>query len=593
MDGFSPIIRTLEYGRWTDDDGKSYLFSATLRDKSHDYGRGVRSVDVKLLHEITSPQQSDITESTVNKKSKQTEEIGYLTGYVIERPSCDFFDTADAISAELQGISTYFCESNGKATRCKHPKLQEQSPMAVRGGGLFNIELVEIKPGYQGKDFGLRLIHEAFFFLGHDWTLAVLMVGESNFPKWDHGSLPHEGKAWSKLAVYFSRMGFIQSSTTRNGADYFFLTRELYQGEDNNLNEARRRWVGKENVSTQIQIYTPPPFVESAGLDSELKEAIIISIQSNDGLNKVEELIQRGASIDGAFGLHVAIVANRADRASPNLVLARLIELGGDVNLPDQSEFRPVHLAASKFNAKEISLLVKAGANPLATDSEGRTAIDIVRRSCHETGDYIGNSCISTNVREVDVIPPYETIMALMTNDEKAKLVDGWMAPRLFYAMKREAAIEVDDLMELVGGYSPRLAFIPASVLQNYPNGKYFPCLEALSLVCYHIQQLMEGGMTPTVERIVSRVRGIPIYEDFVRKGGKVEYVLDLLLYVLKYEEKEYSDEDSDEGQPGASYFDGMYELARFMLINRGGGTWSGFRGPYEDTRMLLLNQYP
>lgn len=113
------VIRTLECGRWTDDDGKSYLFSATLRDKSHDYGRGVRFVDVKLLHEITSPQQSDnITESTANKKSKQTEEIGYLKGYVIGRPLCDFYGTADAMTAELQGISTYFCESNGKATRC-------------------------------------------------------------------------------------------------------------------------------------------------------------------------------------------------------------------------------------------------------------------------------------------------------------------------------------------------------------------------------------------------------------------------------------------------------------------------------------------
>lgn len=109
-------------------------------------------VDVKLLHEITSPQQSDIMENTPNKKSKQTEEIGYLTGYVIGRPLCDFHGTADAMTAELQGISTYFCESNGKATRC--PKLQEQSPMAVRGGGLFNVELVEIKPGYQVKILG-------------------------------------------------------------------------------------------------------------------------------------------------------------------------------------------------------------------------------------------------------------------------------------------------------------------------------------------------------------------------------------------------------------------------------------------------------
>ena len=90
-------------------------------------------------------------------------------------------------------------------------------------------------------------------------------------------------------------------------------------------------------------------------------------------------------------------------------------------------------------NVGDIQVLIAAGADTLAKTDEGQTAIDLIRSQCHETGDSPNCRSICTSVREFDVIPPYETIVALMTSDEKAKLVDGWMTPKIFYLMKHGA----------------------------------------------------------------------------------------------------------------------------------------------------------
>jgi hypothetical protein len=72
------------------------------------------------------------------------ETVGYLKGYFLKRPQRSFHSTADAISGELQELAVLFvCESNGVASRIKHPKLVE-SP-AVDSGGVFNIEKVEVR----------------------------------------------------------------------------------------------------------------------------------------------------------------------------------------------------------------------------------------------------------------------------------------------------------------------------------------------------------------------------------------------------------------------------------------------------------------
>ena len=587
------IKSSMEFGRWTNNDGESYFFSASLKDESHDYGSTAQSVHVKLLHETTSKQNNNN-----DKKMKQTEdeEIGYLKGYLISRPSSDFFDVCDAITSELQELSVYFCQSDGTATRCNNPKLQTDSPLAVSRGGFFNIELVEVKPEYQGNDYGLMMIHEALFFLENRWTLAVMMPGSSNFPKWKNDrSRAGRGNAGTKLGVYFTRMGFVQASSTRIGCGYWFLTRELYYNQVPNdsipptracADEAKRQWISKED-SSQIELFPPQKLSHHlTGKNQELS----LAIQRND-LSRVEELVQAGASIDDTHGLHFAVV--NAGRISP-AILPKLIELGGDVNHSGQDGYRPLHEAGVRYNVRDIQVLIAAGADTLAKTDEGQTAIDLIRSQCHETGDSPNCRSICTSVREFDVMPPYETILALMTSDEKAKLVDGWMTPKLFYLMKHHAGTQIDDLLELIGGYSPRLMFIPESVLKNYPYGQYYPCLEAFSFCFEKICEIMEDGRAPTVDRIVERLRSRPIYEDFVSKGGKVEYALDLLLYAAKYDSEDILEDHrymygSDTScLQESSHLDGMFELARFMLINRGGGSWTGWRGPYDETKQLL-----
>ena len=461
------VVRSQNTGRWTDElTGEKYVFSCSLREEpDFSYGNTARSIFVQLLRETALQQQQ--------------EEIGYLNGILLRRPSSDFFEVADAISSELKKISVYFCESDGKATRVRHPKLKDQSPMAVSGGGFFHVYEVEVKPEYQGRDLGLRLVHEAFIFLGEEWTLAVMMPGaiNSSFRKWTDAKVIEGNKAaaGSKLGIYFTRMGFSQAAATRKGCSYWFLTREVY-GES--TDEAMERWISKE-CSSQIEIYTPPPLSNPTGLDGELQAEIVKAIKSRN-LSRVEDLVQRGASIDSSFAIHIAVV--NPDQSSSNPILSKLIELGGDVNFPDDHGNRPVHSAAMKCNARYITVLIAAGADALAQNSDGQTAIDLVRSQAHEVGDDPSCSCISTDVREFDVIPPYETIIALMTTEEKAKLVDGWMPPRLFFLMKEVASSEIDDLLDTPElGYSPRLAFIPPTVLSNY-QGEYYSCLEAFSL---------------------------------------------------------------------------------------------------------------
>ena len=576
----------MEFGRWTNNDGESYLFSATLKDESQNYGDSAQSVHLKLLHE----QQQQLNSN--NKKTKQTEEIGYLKGYLINRPSSNFFDVCDGITSELQRLSVYFCQSDGRATRCNNPKLQEDSPLAVSRGGFFNIEMVEVKPEYQGHDYGLIMIHEALFYLENRWTLAVMMPASSNFPKWKGGRSHSEEdntESNNKLGVYFMRMGFVQASSTRNGCGYFFLTRELYYNQVPNdrisptrasANEAKSQWISKED-SSQILYHSPPELSHHLqGRNQELS----LAIQRNE-LDRVDVLIQEGASINDTHGLHIAVV--NAERISP-AILPKLILMGGDVNYSGLDGYTPLHEAAVRYNTRDIKVLIAAGADISARTDEGQTAIDLIRLQCHEIGDSITCRSICLSVRESDVIPPYETIVALMTSDENAKLVDGWMPPKLFYLMKYHAGSEIDDLLELIGGYSPRLAFIPESVLKNYPNGQLYPCLEAFSFCFQKICEIMDSGRSPTVERIVDRLQSRPIYEDFASKGGKVEHALDLLLYAAKYESEDILDESEDILEE--SHLDGMFELARYMLINRGGGSWSGMRGPYDSTRQLLCN---
>mmetsp|Transcript_7970 Transcript_7970/g.13474 ORF Transcript_7970/g.13474 Transcript_7970/m.13474 type:complete len:567 (-) Transcript_7970:353-2053(-) len=351
----------------------------------------------------------------------------------------------------------------------------------------------------------------------------------------------------------------------------------------------------------------------------QLKEAIDRVISENaddvDDFGSIETLVSSGASIDAIYGIHVALDtqllldakfkdANRwvhtprkhLPQSSFNKLLRKLIELGGDVQLADERGEQPLHLAAvfPYHNIDSIKILIEAGADVSAKDGEGNTVVERIRAESHEVGDDDTNGFIFIQVWEDDVIPPYEALSALMTNEQKQKHVDGWLSPRMKFVLLHVARSQIDDMVDNPSlGLSNTLRHIPPEVLRKYnsKNGHwsgYFECAKEFQLIFVTISSLLESGMSPTVDRVRTRLNGVPDYLNFTRNGGRVEHALDYILYQAKYEGDDcVYDYQSEYESLDPSSLDGMYEMARFMLVNRGGGETTS-RGPYEETRGIM-----
>jgi hypothetical protein len=370
----------------------------------------------------------------------------------------------------------------------------------------------------------------------------------------------------------------------------------------------------KEQLTTTKRLDTP----EGA---KQLKEAIGRLICENaddvDDFGSIETLVRSGASIDATYGIHVALStqlrmdakfkhANRwqgniwprehLPQSSFNKLLRKLIELGGDVQLADERGEQPLHLAAAfpYHNIDSIKILIEAGADVSAKDGEGNTVVERIRAESHEVGDDDTNGFICIQVREDDVIPPYEALSALMTNEQKQKHVDGWLSPRMKWMLLHVARSQIDDMLDNPSlGLSNTLRHIPAEVLRKYnsKNGHwsgYYECAKEFQLIFVTIFSLLESGLTPTVDRVRTRLNGVPDFLNFTRNGGRVEHALDYILYQAKYEGDDcVYDYQSEYESLDPSSLDGMYEMTRFMLVNRGGGETTS-RGPYRDTTDIM-----
>eukprot|EP00984_Skeletonema_dohrnii_P003329 scaffold1117_cov187-Skeletonema_dohrnii-CCMP3373.AAC.5 len=371
----------------------------------------------------------------------------------------------------------------------------------------------------------------------------------------------------------------------------------------------------KEQLTTTKRLDTP----EGA---KQLKEEIGRVISENaddvDDFGSIETLVRSGASIDATYGIHVALEtqllmdakfkdANRwghtprdhLPQSSFNKLLRKLIELGGDIQLADEWGEQPLHLAACHaafpcHNIDSIKILIEAGADVSAKDGDGNTVADRIRAKSHEVGDDNTSGFIFTRVRENDVIPPYEVLSALMTNEQKQKHVDGWLSPRMKWMLFHVASTQIDYMVDNPSlGLSNTLQHIPAEVLRKYnsKNGHwsgYYECAKEFHHIFIEISSLLESGLTPTVDRVRTRLNGVPDYLNFTRNGGRIEDALDYILYHAKHRGHNYVDEYQSEFESlDPSFLDGMYELARFMLVNRGGGD-TYRRGPYRDTTDIM-----
>lgn len=507
-----------------------YHFSCKLAPHSH-------NCNAQLVH---------IKLSTLSTHTKR-KEIGYLTGSLIKRRSLSFYEVADDISAETYELATYFCEHHGKASRVQHPKLQNESPKAVYGGEFFHVDIIEVHPTLRGRDLGLSMIRMALDFLGNSWTMTVIMPNFLNdsFLRWNVNTKNQDVK-WEKLTEkevqlqakeyrsskiklirYFGRMGFTQAQKTTNGYNKLFLTSEMYYTSSGTV----KPWATNGDALEQVEVFVPQ------------------SQPSHTTSNPTKA--RRGKNVN-------AVVDEDGDRA--------------------------LHLAAGQFNATEVKRLLVAGARLQTKNKEGNTALDVAVSKLRSWNDRSLTHRVKRIPLEIDVLPPYETISALMNQDVKEKLSDGWLSPRMRYMLSITADLEGDELREDI------LRYVPADACSDQRSrDKLFQGFEYCFKLLGHM--LKYNRMVPTIENVNKMVNHFSIgrraYEPFIDKGGRFEFVIDALLditenvYVNGDDGWEYETFEEDIEALVETPLDGMFDLARFMLINRGGGVLEG-RGPYE-----------
>ncbi|MCE2915255.1 MAG: ankyrin repeat domain-containing protein [Rubrivivax sp.] len=119
------------------------------------------------------------------------------------------------------------------------------------------------------------------------------------------------------------------------------------------------------------------------GADGRTLLALAAADGSRDGaLEVVRWLVARGADLERAAPLHdgysplaEAVIGGHVE------VIRTLLKAGADTMSRGGAELPPLHLAASLGRRDVVQALLDGGADPLLTDSEGRTASTVARRT--------------------------------------------------------------------------------------------------------------------------------------------------------------------------------------------------------------------
>jgi hypothetical protein len=74
-------------------------------------------------------------------------------------------------------------------------------------------------------------------------------------------------------------------------------------------------------------------------------------------------------------------------------IIDRLLELGADVNLQEQSGFSALHYACLHQNVELIASLLRHGANPFLMNLKGETPLELLNKSRDERSDLLRSAC--------------------------------------------------------------------------------------------------------------------------------------------------------------------------------------------------------
>lgn len=224
--------------------------------------------------------------------------------------------------------------------------------------------------------------------------------------------------------------------------------------------------------------------------------------------------------------------------------------------------------------------------------------------------DFSATFGLGGTVREVDVLPRFETAKALMTPEQRRSLIEGWLPPRMYECLDTTAAHE-GDAGEMWGvdiftrhqptplvavcksGEFSRIEYIPMSVLASDPRGLFKSFHDAWRMLFAAIWEILRRREVPTVVRIDQELHSSDAYDlrkiqHYKDKGGKIEFALDAVLKVTENVVKDGDDgweygmfeEEIEAHDP--TPLDEMYDVARFMCFNRGGGSLEQ-PGPHRD----------
>ena len=562
----------------------------------------------KLKVEVTHDDLRFVEFYNINAEAKDEtsgEIVAVLQGALLRRPQTCFYEEADAVSQELQELSTTFCDSHGIASRVKHPKLQPDDP-CIKSGGFLNINAVEVKPDLDGQDLDLRLLHEVLVLLEEEWSLAVMVPTgfgsngfhwkENNTRKIDVGDdnedeLTPELKAERKerdvkIQRHFARMGFVQAGSTPDLVDKWFLTASNYfQGKE--PEEAISGWLTSDDVNT-LEIYESPERHEPTGVDKEFYEYCQeYDFPGPDVKERIEEFIKRGASIEGARALHIVSSLELED----TLPIQLLVDLGAKVNFQDEFGNTSLHVAASQMRHLNITSLLSAGADSSVTNISGETPVQSLKAQLQSYGDMSAAfGLIELAPQEIDVIPKLESLTALMPKEESESLRDGWMSPRMHCMLTITAEIESDGMID---GQFLRGEYIPAEVKASKERNKEFR--EGWSAVWSAIKSVLHDNESPTVSRIKEYMETGKLgpedsnakLKGFLDADGKIEFALDALLGVTENvllsgdDGWEYEDYKENIEALAPTEMDDAFDVAFVMCITRAGGDLD-VRGPYQ-----------
>ncbi|KAG1680808.1 hypothetical protein FOA52_008141 [Chlamydomonas sp. UWO 241] len=493
--------------------------------------------------------------------------VGSLKGSLIDRslvPRDSFHEICDARSRELQGIGTTFCDDSGKVRFDSVLGLSETGDSSASFGDFAHIDMVKLNEAHRHSDVGLRFVRACL-----DWLSGIDLMGG---PPW------HQG--WSLAAVLPGR------ATTDSG--YAAMMRH-WGGEapaeskaERKEREAREDAQEAEQATglRKIRLQFVRLGFQQAGRASELFWVTPCTLTSKGATpskrrdprdQSLEEFLQFPGlqSIPEDFAQQVAShVARGANVARCNALHA------GNTAL---------HCAGSKQSPAAVASLLALGTDPAVVNMAGTTPFDVARKSQRSSEDFVRcvlgptpNDVIARR-RGEEMRAGYDTILVLVPPGQPP-LADGCVTPRLLARLRclasnavffnscgelmptfvRGKPLHVSELVNLLW-WEP----LPEEIFERDGGMVYKSFAMGFLAIVNSLESLLgpfaippelssSAPKLPTVQRVMEAVesrdramgtRDRIMVEFFLGRGGKVEHVLETLLYTAEHEAEVMVDE--------------------------------------------------